>query len=106
MKKKFVSCFDIREVPKSPAKWNWNWLYFLPFIFTFEKGETSRKFWASGSSIVFFLHLFHEFSRAKFTKTLGKPLEIYAPISEFWLQISHQVGFKKAMSTAIWQQSV
>ena len=38
MKKKFVSCFDIGEVPRSPGKWNWNWLYFLPFIFTFEQG--------------------------------------------------------------------
>ena len=33
----FVSCFDIGEVPRSPGKWNWNWLYFLPFIFTFEQ---------------------------------------------------------------------
>ena len=33
-----VSCFDIGEVPRSPGKWNWNWLYFLPFIFTFEQG--------------------------------------------------------------------
>ena len=39
MKKKFVSCCDIGEVPRSPGKWNWNWLYFLPFIFTFEQGE-------------------------------------------------------------------
>ena len=39
MKKKIVSCFDIREVPRSPGKWNWNWLYFLPFIFTFEQGD-------------------------------------------------------------------
>ena len=38
MKKKIVSCFDIGEVPRSPGKWNWNWLYFLPFIFTFEQG--------------------------------------------------------------------
>ena len=38
MKKIFVSCFDIGEVPRSPGKWNWNWLYFLPFIFTFEQG--------------------------------------------------------------------
>ena len=38
MKKKFVSCFDIGEVPRSPGKWNWNWLYFLPFIFTFKQG--------------------------------------------------------------------
>ena len=37
--KKIVSCFDIGEVPRSPGKWNWNWLYFLPFIFTFEQGE-------------------------------------------------------------------
>ena len=40
MKKKFVSCFDIGKVPGSPGKWNWNWLYFLPFIFTFEQGVT------------------------------------------------------------------
>ena len=39
MKKNFVSCFDIREVPRSPGKWNWNWLYFLPFIFTFKQGD-------------------------------------------------------------------
>ena len=38
MKFFFVSCFDIGEVPRSPGKWNWNWLYFLPFIFTFEQG--------------------------------------------------------------------
>ena len=38
MKKIFVSCFDIGEVPRSPGKWNWNWLYFLSFIFTFEQG--------------------------------------------------------------------
>ena len=37
--KKIVSCFDIGEVPRSPRKWNWNWLYFLPFIFTFEQGD-------------------------------------------------------------------
>ena len=36
--KKIVSCFDIGEVPRSPEKWNWNWLYFLPFFFTFEQG--------------------------------------------------------------------
>ena len=29
---------DFREFPRSPGKWNWNWLYFLPFIFTFEQG--------------------------------------------------------------------
>ena len=40
MKKKFVSCFDIGEVPRSPGKWNWNWLYFLPIIFTFEQGAS------------------------------------------------------------------
>ena len=39
--KNFVSCFDIGEVPRSPGKRNWNWLYFLPFIFTFEQGEKS-----------------------------------------------------------------
>ena len=38
MKKNFVSCFDIGEVPRFPRKWNSNWLYFLPFIFTFEQG--------------------------------------------------------------------
>ena len=41
MKFFFVSCFDIGEVPRRPGKWNWNWLYFLPFIFTFEQGEYS-----------------------------------------------------------------
>ena len=56
--KKIVSCFDIREVPRSPGKWNWNWLYFLPFIFIFEQGvykafhknkqtiSTSWNFWS------------------------------------------------------------
>ena len=39
MKKIFVSCFDIGEVPKSPGKWNWNLFYFLSFIFTFELCE-------------------------------------------------------------------
>ena len=39
MKQNFVSCFDIGEVPRSPGRWNWNWLYFLPFIFTFEQGD-------------------------------------------------------------------
>ena len=39
MKMFFVSCSDIGEVPRSPGKWNWNWLYFLPFIFTFEQGD-------------------------------------------------------------------
>ena len=38
MKKKIVSYFDIGEVPRSPGRWDWNWLYFLPFIFTFEQG--------------------------------------------------------------------
>ena len=41
MKKIFVSCFDIGEVSRSPGKWNWNWLYFLPFIFTFQQGVKS-----------------------------------------------------------------
>ena len=36
-RKKIVSCFDIGEVPKSPGKWNWNWLSFLPFIFSFKQ---------------------------------------------------------------------
>ena len=40
MEKNVVSCFDIGEVPRSPGQWNWNWLYFLSFIFTFEQGET------------------------------------------------------------------
>ena len=34
IEKKFVSCFDIGEVPRSPRKWNWNWLSFLPFSFS------------------------------------------------------------------------
>ena len=38
-KKKIVSCFDIGEVFKSPGKWNWNWLRFLRFIFSFEQCE-------------------------------------------------------------------
>ena len=42
MKKKIVSCFDIGEVSRSPGKWNWNWLYFLSFIFTFEQGALHR----------------------------------------------------------------
>ena len=33
----FLSCFDIGEVPRSPGKWNWNRLSFLPFIFSFEQ---------------------------------------------------------------------
>ena len=37
IEKIFVSCFDIREGPKSPQKWNWNLLSFFPFIFTFEQ---------------------------------------------------------------------
>ena len=43
MKKNYVSCFDIGEVPRSHGKWNWNWLYFLPLIFTFEQGVTHLK---------------------------------------------------------------
>ena len=35
--KNFVSCFDVGELPRSPWKRNWNWLYFLPFIFTLEQ---------------------------------------------------------------------
>ena len=46
MKKKIVSCFDIGEVPRSPGKWNWNWLYFLPFIFTFEQGVEGLIQWS------------------------------------------------------------
>ena len=58
--KKIVSCFDIGEVPRSPGKWNWNWLYFLPFIFTFEQGvrlATARDFTVNQSfwSIFFLL---------------------------------------------------
>ena len=48
MKKKFVSCFDIGEVPRSHGKWNWNWLYFLPFIFNFEQGVVGS-FWGNCS---------------------------------------------------------
>ena len=25
-----------KKVPRSPGKWNWNWLNFLPFVFSFE----------------------------------------------------------------------
>ena len=65
MKKKFISCFDIGEVPRSPGKWNWNWLYFLPFIFTFEQGVVcwSLYLWIIiaccniQKSIVFFLEI-------------------------------------------------
>ena len=39
IEKNLVSCFDIGEVPRSPGKWNWNLLSFLPFIFTFEQCE-------------------------------------------------------------------
>ena len=45
MKKIFVSCFDIGEVPRSPGKWNWNWLYFLPYIFTFGQGAYAIISW-------------------------------------------------------------
>ena len=41
--KKFVSSFEIGEVPRSPGKWNRNWLYFLPFIFNFEQGDLSQR---------------------------------------------------------------
>ena len=37
IEKKIISCFDIGEVPRSPEKWNWHLLSFLPFIFTFEQ---------------------------------------------------------------------
>ena len=40
-RKNCVSCFDIEEVPRSPGKWNWNLLSFLPFIFTFEQSVAS-----------------------------------------------------------------
>ena len=36
-RKKIISCFDIGEVPRSPGKWNWNRLSFLPFIFSFKQ---------------------------------------------------------------------
>ena len=36
LQKKNVSCFDIGEDSRSPGKWNWNWLSFLPFIFIFK----------------------------------------------------------------------
>ena len=52
MKKKIASCFDIGEVPRSPGKWNWNWLYFLPFIFTFEQGDQLLLFLLSGTAQV------------------------------------------------------
>jgi hypothetical protein len=42
IEKKIVSCFDIGEVPRSPGKWNWNRLSFLPFIFSFEQCEYSK----------------------------------------------------------------
>ena len=42
-KKKIVSCFDIGEVHRSPGKWNWNWLYFLPFFFIFKQGGGAQK---------------------------------------------------------------
>ena len=48
-KKKIVSCFDIGEVPRSPGKWNWNWPYLLPFIFTFEQGD--------GGFVIFFKYV-------------------------------------------------
>ena len=38
----FISCFDMWEVPRSPWNWNWNLLYFLPFIFTFEQCVASH----------------------------------------------------------------
>ena len=41
IEKKIVSCFDIGEVPKSPGKWNWNWLSFLPFSFSFEQCDNA-----------------------------------------------------------------
>ena len=51
IEKKIVSCFDIGEVPRSPGKWNWNLLYFLPFICTFEQCEINfgpSKAWKLG----------------------------------------------------------
>ena len=53
MKKKIVSCFDIGEVPRSPGKWNWNLLYFLPFIFTFEQCDTVLNYVNSVCKYVF-----------------------------------------------------
>ena len=34
-----VPLYKLIGVSRSPGKRNWNWLYFLPFIFTFEQGE-------------------------------------------------------------------
>ena len=35
--KKNVACFDIEDVSRSPGKWNWHRLRFLPFIFIFQQ---------------------------------------------------------------------
>ena len=48
----FVSCFDIREVPRSPGKWNWNRLSFLPFIFSFEQCDLGETLSRSQSSLL------------------------------------------------------
>ena len=43
-RKKFISCFDIGEVPRSHGKLNWKWLSFLPFIFIFEQCARQAQF--------------------------------------------------------------
>ena len=37
IEKEIISCFDIGDIPRSPGKWNWNRLSFLPFILIFEQ---------------------------------------------------------------------
>ena len=39
------SCLDIGAVPRSPEKWNWNRLSFLPFIFSFEQCGLTGRMW-------------------------------------------------------------
>jgi hypothetical protein len=39
IEKKIVSCFDIEELPRSPGKWSWHLLSFLPFISIFKQCE-------------------------------------------------------------------
>ena len=59
MKKISVSCFDVGEVPRSLGKWNWNWLYFLPFTFEqdVERGVVDFFFSSFGVQLIFFFHL-------------------------------------------------
>ena len=52
----FVSCFDIREVPRSPVKWNWNRLSFLQFIFSFEQCELEGHFQFRWKNAKFAVH--------------------------------------------------